>query len=573
MSSRYVIIEKRRKGPLVVKWKYRKDECFIPYLKLQYSNYIANRFNPLVSEVLAQRDLDYEDTIKLLKQPQSLLEEPEKLVGCHDVANAIVKAVDTKKDIYIFADYDVDGLTSGYVMATFLHSLGVKPSIHYPERKEGYGLSLSYVQKLPENSVVITVDNGITAIDAVDYCNQHKIQVIVTDHHEPKDKLPQCVICDPFLELKGYGHHLCGAAVAWKVCQRVQKIMGKGETENLLPYVAIGTISDVMPMVLENQAIVRMGLDMISEKNTPNLWELMQAYKLHDISVADIAWKIAPLLNACSRLGNVRLAAQLLFYRGDIQGLRKLITEIDALNERRKRETVKATEELRIHDYSQDQVCIFDASEYAPGIAGIIANKLMDMHNKPAIVYVKNGGPYYSSSSRSPINLLPFLEKEKQLGHIVDYGGHANACGITLLQDVDTLQQSLNQQLASCDYVIEEPELLIDAEITFSDLTKQNYIQLNKIPTDKVTFPEAKFIMKNVKVAGVKVSGNNPNNIQLTLVDRNKELKVLWVWGFGERYRQMGSPQNIDLVGSMAWGFGNSNDRVTFNVEDVKPCS
>lgn len=556
-----------------MKWVYRKDENFLPFLRQRYQTYIDQHYNPLFAQILTLRDIEPEEVQRILKNPKSLLEKPSKIPGCVEAADRIIDAIDTKKQIYVYADYDVDGLTSGYIMTMFLISLGAKPKVHYPERKEGYGLSLEYVKTLPKGSVVITVDNGITAFDAIDYCNENGIEVIITDHHEPKDHLPKCVICDPWLDSEGYGHHLCGAVVAWKVCQSIQEITGKGDIDSFLPYTAIGTIADVMPMVIENQAIVRLGLDMITEESTPNLWELMKAYKLHDLSTVDIAWRIAPILNACSRLGNVRLAAELLFHSGSKEQLRKLIMDMDKLNERRKQETTRAVEEIKDIDYSDDLICLFDASDYPAGIGGIIANKIAEMYNKVAVVYSKGKGNTLTASVRSPdINILPFFEKEKQLGHIIDYGGHSNACGLTLLQSTDKFRESMNKQLAEVPVKYIEPTITIDAEITFQDLTKQNFIQFNKLASDRFIFPEPKFVMKEVKVADIKLSSNNPDNIQFTLVDKNKELKQIWAWRLGNRYEELGRPKFIDLVGTMTWGFGNASDKVTLNVEDIK-CS
>jgi len=557
-----------------MKWKFRSEDFFEPFIQLRTQTYLDKGYNAITAKVLALRDIEPDQAYTLMCNPASLVVDSDKIPGCEEAANAIIHAIESKKDIFIYADYDVDGLTSGYIMTMFIYSLGNRAKVRYPERKDGYGLSLEYVQSLTPGSVVITVDNGINAFEAIDYCNKHDIQVIVTDHHEPKEKLPNCILCDPFLDMNGYGHHLCGAAVAWKVCKRIQEITGRGNVNSFLPYVAIGTISDVMPMTLENQALVRLGLSMISKESTPVFHELMRVYNLHDISVSDISWKIAPLLNACSRLGNTKLAAELLFHRGDLRELHQIIQKIDQLNEQRRKETNRAVEEIKDIDFSQDNVCIFDATDYPHGIAGIIANRIMDMYHKPAIVYTRGDKTTYTASSRSPgINMLPLYEKEKQLGHIVNYGGHSQACGLSLLHDIDTFKKSLNQQLDEVEFVSTEPEYIIDTEIYFEDLTKQNFISLNKFPADKEVFPEAKFIIRDLNVVNVKTSNNNSENICFTLVDKQKTLKDLWAWRMGTKYKNMGSPKRIDIVGVLSWGFGNSSDKVVFSVEDIRSCN
>ena len=558
-----------------MKWNIKGKSLFKPFVEFQRKKYKSLGFGNVLSDVLINRNTDFDTIRNLIKSPSDFIHKPADMYGCREAGEAIADMVQYKKKIWVFADYDVDGLTSGYIMSMFLTELGANVEVHYPERKDGYGLSLKFVKNLDKNDAVITVDNGITAIEAIDYCNKNGIMVVVTDHHEPGKQLPNCPICDPHLDPNGYGHHLCGAAVAQKVCQYVGNILGKGAGAiKYIAYAAIGTIADVMPMVPENQAIVLIGLKMINEGFFgQNIKTFANFLKIKELDTEGVAWKIAPELNACSRLGNANLAAEFLFYDGDKKGLQKLMTQIDSMNESRKNLTKEAISAAEKQDFSKDMFCLFDATDYPVGIAGVIANKLMDTFGKPAIVYTRNEGNIWPASSRSPgINLLPLYEKEKKAGNIKDYGGHAAACGLNLLSDTETFKKSLDKQLHELmkDYEPEEPTLDIDTVIDFSQMNKKNLEDMNLIPTDRDSFPAPVLMLENLRVAKSRRSSNNPENICFTLIDEKGEAKDIWAWGMGSEYESLGEPEYIDVAGRLTWGFGQNSNNVTFGVEAIR---
>lgn len=559
-----------------MKWNIRGSRSFKPFLDARKAKFKKLGMGNVLAEVLANRGVSYDNIYNLFKDPGKLTGRPIDMAGCRDAGEAIADMVECHRNIYVFADYDVDGLTAGYIMSMFLHDIGATVQVFYPERKDGYGLSLEFVKRLQKKDAVITVDNGITANEAVQYCVDHNIPVVVTDHHEPVGQLPNCPICDPHIDKNGYGHHLCGAAVAYKVCHYIGNILGRGDVLQYLPYVAIGTVADVMPMVPENQAIVSIGIKMIEDGYAKNIGSLVEALKIPKLTGEEIAWRIGPELNACSRLGNTNLAGEFLFFEGTKKDLQKLILQIDSLNEFRKTLTKEAITVASQIDYSKDYVCFFDATDYPLGLSGVIANRIMDTFNKPTIVYVRNKGTIWPGSLRSQFNILPLLEEEKETGHIVNYGGHANACGLSLLSDIDTFKRSLNNKvktlIESGDFKTEEPVLNIDSVISLTDITNKNLIEVTSIPSDKEVFPAPMFMINNLRVANIRYSGNNPDNICFTFVDEAGNSKDIWAWHKSDEYASLGSPKYLDIVGTMRWGFGKDSDKVTFNVEGLR-CS
>jgi len=328
-------------------------------------------------------------------------------------------------------------------------------------------------------------------------------------------------------------------------------------------------------MVPENQAIVSIGIRMIEDGYAKNIGTLIEALKIPKLTSEEIAWRVGPELNACSRLGNTNLAGEFLFHEGTKKDLQKLILQIDALNESRKAITKEAMEVASQIDYSNDYICFFDATDYPLGLSGVIANRIMDTIGKPTIVYIRNKGTIWPGSLRSQFNILPLLEEEKKLGHIADYGGHANACGISLLSDVKTFKDSLNNRIKtfveSGDFEqAEEPVINIDAVVQLSDITSKNLIEVTSIPSDKEVFPAPLFIINDLRVAKTRRSGNNPDNICFTLVDESGNSKDIWAWRKGNEYESLGSPEHIDIIGTMKWGFGKDSDKAVFNVEGLR---
>lgn len=559
-----------------MRWNIRDRHYFGPYKNLLLKKYKQIGFGPVMAQVLMNRNCNYDDIEKLMTDPAACLEAPEKITGCAIAGDTIIGLVSEGIKIWVFADYDVDGLTAGYIMTNYLKTIGANVEVYYPERKEGYGLSTSFLQGLKGNFAVITVDNGVTALPAIRYCKAKNIPLVITDHHVPLTDLSESIVCDPHLNPNGAGHHLCGAAVAWKVCQYIDEKLGYNEAWKFTPYVALGTIADVMPMTLENMIITKIGLQLIDQGLAPNVRKYLDVLGVKTTSTEDIAWKVAPALNACSRLGNVDLAKRFLYHTGSQGVLFNLISDIDNLNKSRKVLSADAVKVALAQDYGNDAFCMFDATDFPTGISGIIAGKLVEAFNRPAIVYSRKSDGIWPGSMRSNgFDMLPYLEFEKEKGTIYDYGGHSQACGISLLPDITTFKQSLSGHIRVPleQFNKQEKFIDVDMEISLSDVTKSLYKDIIKVPTDRALFPKPVFMVKNLKVHEVYHSSNNPDNIRFTLVDESKELYKLWAWNKDKLYKSLGSPEHIDIIGTVGPGFGKEADNVTFNVEDIRCCS
>lgn len=568
-----------------MKWNVFKTN---PLLVKTYSDKL--NIGKLLSKVLLNRDIKLKEAYNILKNPDALIEDPCLIYGATSVKDEIIKSIQSNSDIWIFADYDVDGLTAGYVMKDFLKQVcNNRVEIYYPERSEGYGLSIDFCSRLIEyykdnsnkdNITVITVDNGITKTEETDLLKENNIKVIITDHHEPSSVLPKAdAICDAFISKKSSGKHLCGAAIVWKICTLIAKELNKQSIlSKYLPYIALATVADVMPMNKENIAIINKGLSILKDDTdiALNLKRLIRKSGINDISSKDLAWNIAPKINSCSRMNNLDVIQYFLFYdEYDTDfTLDEICLNIIEIDNERKELVKKAVQEAEKINYNNDKVCIFDSSKYNQGIAGIIAGKLVERHHKPAIVVHKDENGEYKGSVRSVsgLNIFELLTKEKDKKNIIDCGGHAEAAGVSFKEEqVDKLKSSLNSNIDN--KAIEKEDIVdIDSYIYLTDINNINLTEINGLSYDKDNFKSPIFCLCNLNIIKTRTSSNNQNNVCFTFQDKDKVVRDYWGWGIGEIYKNIGSPKQVDVIGRMDYGFGNNASKATFIITDMRVC-
>lgn len=547
--------------------------------------------SPTMAQILINRGMDVNTAFVLLNTPIDLVNNNEEIYGAKDAADTIVKHIIAKSDIHIFADYDVDGITSGFVMADFLRKCNCDATVYYPNRNEGYGLNMEYCGKIVANAsldketLLITVDNGVSALNEIKYLQDSGIEVVVTDHHQPQAVLPNCVICNPCIDKNRM--HLSGVAVAWNVCRLIEKILTSNNPKIINDYlyaVAIGTIADVMPLTHENIALVNLGLNQINDPKQSGRMEglkaLIEKLGVKSVTATTIGWDIGPRLNACGRIDDVNKAASLFYMNNNNSTpdeMIDMVLEIDAINNKRKAITKQAAKDIeKLADSDTDFIKIVDASAYPSGIAGIIAGKTVERFGKPAFVH--HGGDVISCSARSipAIDLQHHLAIAQAEGNILGFGGHSQACGVSLLTDkLEDFKNGMNKSISDCIVYteigeeVEEDMLQIDCEITLKDINSKTLNEVNSFPYDRNHFRSPLFAVKDLLVVSHKTSKANEENIQFTLKDINNNMLQVWAWGFGSAYKAMGSPSDIDIAGSMEIDFMYKS-KITLKIVDIK---
>src|SRR5258708_6591885 len=398
----------------------------------------------------------------------------------------IEKAIKNKEQIVVFGDYDVDGITGSAILWETLYGLGAVCTPYIPNRKEeGYGLSIIGISNLMEQvlntSLIITVDNGIVANDAVAFAKEKGIEVIVTDHHTASEKLP-----DAFAIV--HTTQLCGAGVAYLLSKEIRKSLNAEEKEdNHLELAALGTVADLVPLTGANRAIVTAGLEKLHQTKRPGLLALFQLAKIDQqfIGVYEIGYMIGPRLNAAGRIDSAMDSLQLLCTKNKERAA-ELASKLELTNRERQQLLKKATEHAinRINGegLGTRKILIIGHESYEEGIIGLVAGRLVEAFYRPSIV-LSLGETVSKASVRSinGFNIIEFLRLHTE--HFVNVGGHPMAAGFTVeTAKIALLQKKLEEKAAE---MLEESLLMrslkIDCELSFSVLTKELYTQIQQL--------------------------------------------------------------------------------------------
>ena len=477
---------------------------------------------------------------------------------------------DNEASIYIFSDYDSDGINAGYIIYDTLvktkKALESKCFIdlYIPQRAEGYGLNMTWCEEVIKDKsnkiLVITADNGITKKDEVAFLKAHNIEVLITDHHEPQEKyLPDTLIVDPHLHDLNNNNALglCGAAVIYKICSYLLNNIYE-DTSNysniFLPNVAIATITDMMPVTEENIIFVKDGLILINKKHCNNAIKYYTEYLGEEIKAKNIAFEFGPQLNACGRMGEVDKAISLLLTT-DKEDIINLYNQIVLINDKRKEKTKKIIELCKDKIKEEDYIIVLRIVNLG-GVGGNVANQLMDIYNKPVILLTENKEEILSGSARSnSIDLQVLFSLAKDKGLIESFGGHKEAAGVAInrkkIKDFVSFANTVIEQFlleAMENASIEEPKLYVDKIISVNDLSA-NTVDKYKDILYFNNLEEPLFALKNVNIDKINQSKNNPNNLCFYFSDDNgNKSNPAWCWKFGETYNNLGKPEKVNLV-------------------------
>lgn len=529
--------------------------------------------NEECAKVLLNRKLD-KNVIEVITNNNFYDSLPnDSIKGISDAAKVIARFLEKDTShIYIYGDYDNDGIQSTYIaydcLKVLTESLDSKCQIHYhiPEREEGYGLSAEWCFELVHNDIpndnilVLTVDNGIAKGYEIDYLQDNNIEVVVTDHHVPQEGLiPNCIVIDELIDDENEYMGLCGAGVIYKLCSYLLVDYygdDSGYNEYYLPNVMTATISDMVPASLENSIFIRNGLYMLNDKNiecSDSFEYYMQYRGYKKLIPKDIAFEYGPQINACGRMGNANSAMDFLLEDTEI---RDMYNKVVNYNDERKDKTKNLVVEA-IPNIDESSLVTIIISNNAGGCAGLLANKLMEMYNRPTIVFSEHKDTY-SGSARSieGIDLQTIFKYLQEQNIVVSFGGHSKACGVEVSKDkLDLFKDSMNNiiytiiqkaQEKAATTEIEEPMYYADRQLNASEISKDTVKEYKDILFyNDLNVP--KFYLENINISIDKRSKNNPNNIKFALSDKTGK-NTAWCWGFGETYEELGSPKKVNIL-------------------------
>ena len=502
---------------------------------LDYEN-ITRKFNidPIVAKVIRNRDVEADEEYEMyLSGGLDKCHDPILLDGMDEGTELMIDRIEAGKTVRIIGDYDVDGVTSTFILYKGLSDLGAKVDYRIPHRiRDGYGLNVRLITEALDDDIdtVITCDNGIAAFDAIDLAKQQGMTVIVTDHHEPKERRVKAdVVIDQKLETCDYPYEdICGATIAFKFIKCLYNKLGKKFDEDYyIPFVAIATVCDVMKLQDESRIYVREGLRLIGGTDNVGLRALLEATgrngkKLNSTSIGFI---LGPCINSAGRVESAEQAVEL-FICEDEGKAKTMAQHLVELNESRKSicETGvrKACEMIeQREDIRSDNVIVL----YVPGLheslAGIVAAKLKESYYKPAIIFTDSelDDTLYKGSARGidGYDLAAELEKVSTLLHTC--GGHKKAAGVSLKKEnLDAFRIAINENEA-IDPEDLVPKMLIDAKVPMSYFNQNNVEQLQALEPVGEGNSEPTFADAGLKVVRAEVRGKNRNCLWLFVED------------------------------------------------------
>ncbi|MCR4874834.1 MAG: single-stranded-DNA-specific exonuclease RecJ [Clostridia bacterium] len=396
----------------------------------------------------------------------------ENYVGLKEVVERIQRAIDNKERVLVFGDYDSDGICSCAMLKLFFKSKGLDADIFIPNRKEhGYGMSeevLDFVTEEYDPDLFITVDCGIANVEEARYIYEDLGRdIVITDHHEPQDELPKCCIFNPHLSKdNGAYEHLCGAGV---VLRLIEALSSFEESLKYYDIAAIATVADLVPLTKDNRAIVSYGLKVLNSKPRKGVDMLIKTFSRDKLNSTDIAFKLAPRLNAAGRLADANPVVQL-FFEEDAFLLKSLVEEINEYHNERQNLTKKLceeVEELMAHyDFDKYPIVVLYKKGWDEGILGITAAKITKDYNRPVILLTDalEGNIKGSGRSIETVNIFECVSNSNS--PLLKFGGHSQACGLTLeKENIDLFRINLNKYFKehySNDVLLERNEKLFD---------------------------------------------------------------------------------------------------------------
>ena len=543
-------------------------------------NKIEQRYDvsKIMAKLLCAREIDFDNIDEYLNGTLDNLLDPYGLKDMEKLVDRVDRAIENNEKICIYGDYDVDGITSITVMHQFLTKLGAQVMYYLPDRLiEGYGLNNNALDEIKSKgaSLVITVDCGITAIEETKYANEIGLDMCITDHHECSEVLPDAVaIVNPKRHDSTYEFRvLAGVGVAFK-CITALSIKYGLDKEDYLKYldiVAIGTISDIVPLVGENRIISKYGLQMMKTTNNIGLKALLKLISPKEIDSMMVSFSMAPRINACGRMGNASAAVKLLLEK-DENMAEKIANELDELNTERKNveslifeQAIKQIEDNKID--KKNSIVLYDES-WHNGVIGIVASRLVNIYYKPVILLTKEHG-VVRGSGRCPqgFSLYDALTDCKE--KVIQFGGHELAAGLSLTEEMipDFIEAfeiaSAERKEGISDQIIE-----IDAQIERKDLNAQIIKDIRKIKPYGQSNPLPVFLYKGLKVSAVRTIKED-KHLKLVLKDEKSLIDAIG-FSMGDRRDEIRIGDKIDVVGSIELNTFNTPKTIQIVLQDFK---
>jgi len=559
---------------MIKKWEfYNADESLVDRICEKYN------INKIIGRIIVNRNVVKDEDVRIFITPtRDDFHDPFLFKGMDIAVDRIIQAINNKEKILIYGDYDVDGITSTTVLKKYLLERGAIVDTYIPNRlTEGYGLNKPAIEKIKEKGtdLIITVDCGISAIEEIDYAIELGMDVIVTDHHEVGEKIPNSMaVIDAKRKDNTYPFQsLAGVGVVFKVIQAISIKLNLKAEEYLkyLDLVCVGTISDIVPLEGENRTIAKLGLMLIKVTRNLGLRELIKSSGYKEIDSNTISFGVAPRINACGRMGHEEEALKL-FLAEDTESAVQITKELNEYNTLRQttekaiyEEAIQKIEENHLEDNNS---IVLGGENWHHGVIGIVSSKVTEKYYKPSLLLSFEGDKAIGSGrSIQGFDLYEALTKCDDL--IEKYGGHAMAVGLTIKKENFEKFKDRFEEVAKEKNIKElVPIIYIDEEVKLRDINMdlvkslsilEPFGEANKVPL---------FLIKNLKIDSIRALSEG-RHLKLSLRDENFVINAIGfeIGYLAEEYR---IGDKIDVVGTLEINSFNGYSSIQINVKDIR---
>ncbi len=539
------------------------------------SSVVPGSADGLVDTLLELRGISRAGADAFLSPPyEDSLHDPVLLPQCTAAVARLVRALDAAEPVAIFGDYDVDGITASALLADVLRGLGAPVvTVELPHREEGYGLTGAAVRRLiPPHTLLITVDNGMSATAAVAEAIARGADVIILDHHTVQGALPPgALVVHPALPSSWYPNaHLAAVAVAWKVASLLLREKGRaGDEKFLLDLVALGTLADSMPLVGENRALVFWGLEVLRRSRRPGFHVLAEqaGIALSEITAESAIFKLIPRLNAAGRLRHASLALDLV-RATESADARRYARELDAVNTERRQLTEEFFEEAIRSLPSPLPGILVVSAPWPPGLLGILASRLAEEYQRPAVVVSVRDGECIASIRGDGVNVVSLVRETEHL--LTAFGGHASAAGFsfprTALSHVSEFFSTHPPLALPADHYT----LLIDCRLPLELVTPDLAASLNRFEPFGNGHERPVFQFSGVSVVESRAIGAMGNHARF--VFRQSNLGQVWsavAFRWGTRRRPT-TGNTLDVAAEVRFDTFRGVPRAELHVKDLR---
>ena len=555
-----------------------------------------NNTKPLIERLLSVRGLgsDKDEINEFLNPLEMKLLHPNKFVDMEKAVSRIKKAIDEKEKILIYGDFDADGVTSTSLLVKTFKCLEADVDYYIPSREsDGHGLSTNALVKLMVSvkpKLIITVDCGISNIEEVKFINGFKKDVIITDHHEAGDVLPDAyAIINPKAqysldetlsakEIK-YLSSLAGVGVAFKLAQGVLEQYDKMDfVYEILPFVAVGTIADIVPLIGENRYYVLKGLDLISKGKHYGLKRLLQTAGYNNIedgiTSEQIAFGVAPRINACGRLDTVSDAVSVMISDNHHE-VELAVMALDNYNKVRQELCNKIFLEAdKMAERIRDNVIVLYKEDWHIGIIGIVASKIVEKYGKPTFLMTDSeDGEQIRCSARGVEGCddLNLYEMISNISDLIDgFGGHALAAGLFFSKEKSSFEEVKNGLIDSYNQLTNSkkltPVINVDLEIEPEDITEDLLSDISRLEPFGASNPSPLFAVYDFVITEKRLMGSNKDHLRLTVEKDGHVFNAIW-WSFGDIGLNKGD--KLDIVFSPQRNEFNGNVSIQLMIKDI----